>query len=622
MQVVVHLFATLREQAGIEQISVELPEPATVAILLAHLSEYFPSLQTSLPSALVALNDQYAFPEDPIHDGDKIALFPPVSGGLGKSDFPEYFAITPNLPDLGTLINAITTPETGAVCFFNGTVRGVTFNSANQFETEYLLYEAYQPMAEKMLHQIASEIRERFPKVLGIAIVQRIGRLQVGDTTVIVACSSRHRDDGCFEATRYGINRLKEIVPVWKKEVGPEGSFWVEGYYHPTPTDVRRNNELAGLGGFTLGCPNCGQTYPLDTNQIECNCGSPLEFTCTPTFDQHAIKHDVTSLWRYQAMLTPPGIVPVSLGEGWTPLIQTHFMGRTIWLKLESLNPTGSFKDRGASLLASVLKARGIQRVHEDSSGNAGAALAAYAAQAGIETSIFVPETASPIKLAQIVLYGAHLEKVPGPRSAASQAARQASEMGTSYYASHVYNPYVILANKTIAYEIWEQLGRRAPDVVILPVGNGTQLLGLARGFTDLLTAGLASHHPKLIGVQAKACAPLWVRFHNSNGPIPSQSEGHTLAEGIRVASPPRAKTILDAIRKSQGTITVVEEADIIQGLHQLARRGILAEPTSATVWPALEQVVAQFPEDALIVLSITGAGCKTPDLDKLSGLQ
>jgi threonine synthase len=594
-----------------------------VATLLAHLAGLFPSLQPSLPSVLVALNDQYAFPEDTIHEGDKIALFPPVSGGVGEGNRPEYFAIAPFLPNLNTLITAISTPETGAICIFNGIVRGVTHSPTDQFQTDHLLYEAYQPMAEKMLRQIANEIRERFPKVQGIAIAQRIGKLQVGDTTVIVACSSGHRNDGCFEAAHYGINRLKEIVPVWKKEVGPEGSFWVEGHYHPTPADVHRDSGLAEQGGFVLGCPLCGQTYPLDIDRIECSCGSPLEFISAPAFNEHNIRRDLTSLWRYQAMLTPPGITPISLGEGWTPLIPTHFTERTIWLKLESLNPTGSFKDRGASLFVSVFKARGIKMIHEDSSGNAGAALAAYATQAGIEASIFVPETASLIKLAQIALYGARLEKVPGPRSAAAQAARQASEKGGSFYASHVYSPYAILANKSIAYEIWEQLGYRMPDVVILPVGNGTQLLGLARGFADLVAAGIASHQPQLIGVQAMACAPLWACFHSDNETVHlAQSEGYTLAEGIRVADPPRTRSIIDAIRKSQGTIVTVEETAITQGLRQLALRGILVEPTSAVVWPALEQIVGRLPEKALIVLSITGAGCKTPDLDKISGLR
>ncbi len=150
---------------------------------------------------------------------------------------PEIYRL-PNEPiNHDEIIESITTPATGAVCLFSGMVRGETSKEGHIPQTEYLEYEAYEPMALAKMKQVATEIREQFPKVQGIAIAQRIGRLEVGQNTVLIACSSAHRDDGCFEAARYGIDRLKEIVPVWKKEVGASGTAWIEGDYVPDKSD-------------------------------------------------------------------------------------------------------------------------------------------------------------------------------------------------------------------------------------------------------------------------------------------------------------------------------------------------------------------------------------------------
>lgn len=147
-------------------------------------------------------------------------------------DFPTIFSITEDELDLNKLLDQVTLSSTGAAAIFTGMVRGVTSRD-NPHDTVYLEYEAYKPMAEARMKQVADEIRERWPTVEGIAIVQRIGRLYPGTPTVLIACTSPHRDTGVFDAARYGIDRLKEIVPVWKKEVGPDGEFWVEGDYIP-----------------------------------------------------------------------------------------------------------------------------------------------------------------------------------------------------------------------------------------------------------------------------------------------------------------------------------------------------------------------------------------------------
>lgn len=236
MQVKILLFATLKDIAGQSQLTLILPDDAsTVADVRRTLVAQYPKMKANLEAAIAAVNEEYAFPQDTVKNGDTIAFFPPVSGG--SQNYPEIFRLPREAIDHDELIAAITLPETGAVCVFSGMVRGKTSKEGDLMETERLEYEAYEPMALAKMQQVAAEIRERWPLVQGIAIVQRLGALSVGQNTVLIACSSGHRDQGCFEAARYGIDRLKEIVPVWKKEVGRDGSAWVEGHYMPSPTD-------------------------------------------------------------------------------------------------------------------------------------------------------------------------------------------------------------------------------------------------------------------------------------------------------------------------------------------------------------------------------------------------
>jgi len=231
--ITVLFFATLRDRAGVHETSLDLPADATVADLKARLQETFPGLRDGFGSVLVSVNREFAFDHAPIPTQAEVAIFPPVSGG---GDFPTIFAITQEALDLDNLLARITLPATGAACVFTGMVRGLTERDAPH-QPIYLEYEAYQPMAEAKMRQVADEIRQRWPAVQGIAIVQRIGRLEPRTPTVLIACTAAHRDTGVFEAARYGIDRLKEIVPVWKKEVGPNGQQWVEGDYLPTPND-------------------------------------------------------------------------------------------------------------------------------------------------------------------------------------------------------------------------------------------------------------------------------------------------------------------------------------------------------------------------------------------------
>jgi molybdopterin synthase catalytic subunit len=235
MDLEIKLFATLRDRAGHTSVQVSLDEPASVQDLLDALAVSHPELAPALSTALVAVNKQFAFPDTLLAASDEIALFPPVSGG--ETAHPTYFAVTSDDVDFDAIYQQIGGPDVGAIVSFNGYVRGRTAREGLPTQTLYLEYEAYSAMAEEKMAQIAREIWERWPLVKGIAIVQRIGRLDIGDMTTFVACASGHRDQGAFEAARFGIDRLKEIVPVWKKEVGPDQSAWVEGSYRPSEAD-------------------------------------------------------------------------------------------------------------------------------------------------------------------------------------------------------------------------------------------------------------------------------------------------------------------------------------------------------------------------------------------------
>lgn len=224
-------FASLREAVGQKEAVLVLPDEANVADLKDVLASEYPDLSKVFNSALVSLNREFAFDNDRIPSEAEVGLFPPVSGG-SVDGIPTICQVVEGNIDLNQIAYAVTLPSTGAIVIFSGAVRART-SRGKAYETEYLEYEAYLPMAELKMIQIAEEIRTRWPTIEGIALIQRIGRLNIGTPTVAIACSAAHRDTGVFEAARYGIDRLKEIVPIWKKEVGPNGEEWIEGSYRP-----------------------------------------------------------------------------------------------------------------------------------------------------------------------------------------------------------------------------------------------------------------------------------------------------------------------------------------------------------------------------------------------------
>lgn len=228
-------FANLKDLTGVRELILDIPDGTTVIEFKTLLVGVHPEIQKYIDSTVVSINQNFAFDNDEIPRGAEIALFPPVSGGADNL-IRVHLAITEEEIDIDSLIQAISSPITGAVVIFNGLVRGHTRRDQPR-DTDYLVYDSYVPMAELKMRQVADEIHDRWPEIVGVAIVQRVGSLSRGSSTVVIACSAAHRDSGVFEAARYGIDRLKEIVPIWKKEVGPTGENWVSGEYIPNPKD-------------------------------------------------------------------------------------------------------------------------------------------------------------------------------------------------------------------------------------------------------------------------------------------------------------------------------------------------------------------------------------------------
>ena len=366
-----------------------------------------------------------------------------------------------------------------------------------------------------------------------------------------------------------------------------------------------------------IACTNCRQPYPEQGTPYRCPaCGGLFDYTPLPTYDPSSLATRQPGVWRYRHTFDLPDVAePVSLGEGNTPLVWAEAFGIPVAFKCEYQNPTGSFKDRGSAVIIGFLHSRGVREVVEDSSGNAGASLAAYAARAGMKARLFIPDSASGPKRLQIEAYGAEVVRVLGPRSNAAQAVLSAVQTDSALgearpaYASHACLPFNLPGYATLAYELVEQMGG-APGSLVLPVGQGGLLLGVWRGFLALKAAGLIAQLPRLVGVQARACAPLWALFAYGPAGLSWVAEAPTLAEGIRVRHPLRGDAVLQAVADSQGELLAVDEEEILPGREQLARRGLYVEPTSAVVWGALAQIVGRLPEPIAVVL--TGSGLKS----------
>jgi len=357
--------------------------------------------------------------------------------------------------------------------------------------------------------------------------------------------------------------------------------------------------------------PSTGRTYPISEARWCGADGHYLNLAPAPGLGRRDIDTSRHSVWRYARGLLVDVADAVSLGEGWTPMVAGDWGGSPVHYKLEFMMPTGSFKDRGMTVMVSYLRSRGITRVLEDSSGNAGASLSAYAAAAGLACRILVPETASYPKIAQIAACGADVVTIKGSRQDVAEAAlRQSAEI---FYASHNWQPFFVEGIKTLAYELWEQLGFRAPDNLVVPLGYGSNVLGAERGFGELTRQGEIGKGPRLFGVQAANCAPYRAAFVSGSDHLVATPISPTVAEGIATPKPTRVAEVLRAVRESAGAVVAVSEAEIVEALRGLARRGLYVEPTSATAAAGLTRLLAEgvIRPDETTVLVLTGSGLK-----------
>jgi threonine synthase len=358
--------------------------------------------------------------------------------------------------------------------------------------------------------------------------------------------------------------------------------------------------------------PRTQARYALDEPRWRSDVGNPMMITPLPGIARDDIDRSARSIWRYRAALPVTIEKPITLGEGCTPLVEKPWGPAPALFKLEWFNPTSSFKDRGAAVMISFLRQLGITAIHEDSSGNGGAAIAAFGAAAGMKVRILAPDSTSASKVTQIRAFGAEVQLVPGPREATeNEAIRQSGER---FYASHNWHPFFLQGTKSLAYELWEDLGFRAPDNIIIPAGAGSNVLGCDIGFSELLASGQIKKLPRLFAAQPLHCSPIDASFKAGTDAYVAREVKPTVAEGTAIKQPVRLPEILAAIRRSNGTTIAVTENHIITTVRKLAAMGLYAEPTSATAAAALEilhETRAIQPGETTVVL-LTGTGLKS----------
>ncbi len=365
------------------------------------------------------------------------------------------------------------------------------------------------------------------------------------------------------------------------------------------------------MSHIILKCSECGATRAADMFALGCvECESPLNVAYSD-----AGRHTMSVCGLGMPVPVHADRLAITLGEGATPIVPLSAVGDMVGVsrvlgKLEFMNPTGSFKDRGTAMMLSVASEHGISELVEDSSGNAGASVSAYAARAGIVAHVFAPDTAPEAKMGQIAVYGARTHPTAGPREASANAADEYRRRHEIVYASHNLSPYFIEGTKTFAYEVAARMSP-APDHIVIPVGNGSLLLGAWAGYAELLAAGVVASIPKLHAIQSEAVMPIVSKFDDTQ----EWSAGRTtVAGGIAVSAPPRGAQVIRALRDTGGIAAAVNDAEIVRWQRLLAEReGIFAEPTSAAAFAGLQLLAERghiAPDESALV-AITGFGLK-----------
>ncbi|MGI8477555.1 MAG: pyridoxal-phosphate dependent enzyme [Thermomicrobiales bacterium] len=367
-----------------------------------------------------------------------------------------------------------------------------------------------------------------------------------------------------------------------------------------------------------LRCDHCGGVEAASKDVWRCpRCDGPWLWDGERALNRGDVRAELHGLWRYQAALPLGFGDAVSLGETMTPLLPITSGGSPAWAKLDYLLPSGSYKDRGAAVMISALRMLGTSHLIEDSSGNAGAAVAAYAARGGLGCTVFAPAAASAGKLVQAAAFGADVRRVAGSRDDVADAAvAAAATMDGASYASHNWHPLFIEGVKTWAFEVWEQLGFRAPDAIVAPVGSGSMILGAHLAFGELRRGGAIDRLPRLYAAQPAACAPLVHAFAAGGDEVARVERGPTLAEGASIARPVRGRHLLRALRESSGGAVAISEAAIVEARLASVQQELYIEPTSAVAVAGAAALRASGdlgPDDECVVM-MSGSGLKATE--------
>ena len=377
-----------------------------------------------------------------------------------------------------------------------------------------------------------------------------------------------------------------------------------------------------------LECTRCGRRLPAQVPQNVCPHDGGVLFAkydlekLKQSFNPHALRKRDSTMWRYREVLPP--VEPLTLGEGWTPLLPSREFPK-VWIKDEALNPTGSFKARGISVALSAARAFGIRKVAIPSAGNAAGALAAYAAAGALQAHIFMPRDVPLANRVECETYGAKVQLVDGLISDCARLVGERAREEDWFDLSTLKEPYRVEGKKTMAYELFEQLGGRLPDAVIFPTGGGVGVIGMWKAFEEMEQLGwISSRRPRMIAVQAEGCAPISEAWREGRTTVEPWRDASTIAAGLRVPRPYGDYLVLDILRRSQGTALRVSDDEIRDALrHWAAREGILSAPEGAASLAAYRRLRRLSPaEDAgalserdEVVLFNTGSGLKYLDV-------
>lgn len=358
-------------------------------------------------------------------------------------------------------------------------------------------------------------------------------------------------------------------------------------------------------------CTKCGKKTPTTTLSPNCECGGLFELPETSVpFNSDLIDTHEWSQFRYRAFMNIEGDAwkEVTMGEGRTPIIKFN---DDVLLKMDYMMPTLSFKDRGAATLVAHMKAIGVKKCVQDSSGNAGVAVAAYCARSGIECEIYVPEGTSPKKISMIEAFGAKAVVVPGSRDHCADVCRSKVKEEGAYYANHVFNPFFYEGTKTYIYETYEQLGR-IPENIFIELGNGTLFIGAIKALEQLLASKTINHFPQIIAIQAEGCSPFYQTVKQEAEELVDIIPQLTMAEGIAIGKPARAKEILEMIKKHRIRVVEAPEDKILDARKALAKKGVYAEHTTAAALCAYDKYCEDYGETKEALLCMCGAGIKS----------